>query len=287
MRLSRPVTEIIKVRCSYRAYDGRPLEPAARDALQAQLEAPQRGPFGNEVRLVLLGERRPSEQPRKLGTYGVISGAPCFLVGSVREGQHALEDFGHVFERVVLAATDLGLGTCWLGGTFKRDQFGMALGAGSDEIVPAVSPVGYPRGRRSLVDSVFRWAAASKKRKPWSDLFFDNDLSTPLTEEAAGSYATALEMVRLGPSASNRQPWRLVRAGDGFHLYLQRTPGYQGRFSVDLQRLDMGIATCHFELTARELGLAGRWRVEAPPVASPPAHTSYVATWTVEGQGAG
>lgn len=280
MRFSRPVTEIIRVRCSYRAYDGRPLEPATLEALQAHLDALQPGPFGGKVRLALLDERQRSEQPRKLGTYGVISGAPGFLAGAVREAPHALEDFGYVFEQAILAATDLGLGTCWLGGTFKRDQFGQALGAAEDELVPAVSPVGHARGRRSLVDSVFRWAAASKKRKPWSMLFFDGDLATPLSERAAGPYATALEMVRLGPSASNKQPWRLVRGADGFELYLQRTPGYQRRFLVDLQRLDMGIAMCHFELTARELGLAGQWRVEAPGIASPPADTSYVATWS-------
>ena len=33
---------------------------------------------------------------------------------------------------------------------------------------------------------------------------------------------------------------------------------------ADLQRVDMGIAMCHFELAARERGLAGRWVVEQP-----------------------
>ena len=28
---------------------------------------------------------------------------------------------------------------------------------------------------------------------------------------------------------------------------------------ADLQRVDIGVAMCHFELTAREQGLAGEW----------------------------
>ena len=38
-------------------------------------------------------------------------------------------DFGYVFEWLILRATDLGLATCWLGGTFKRGAFGQAVGA--------------------------------------------------------------------------------------------------------------------------------------------------------------
>jgi hypothetical protein len=48
---------------------------------------------------------------------------------------------------------------------------------------------------------------------------------------------------------------------------------------VDLQRLDMGIAMSHFELTARELGLSGRWE-NIPPRLSPLAEkTEYVWSW--------
>jgi nitroreductase len=94
-------------------------------------------------------------------------------------------------------------------------------------------------------------------------------------------------MVRLGPSASNKQPWRVMKNGDSWHFFLARTRGYgQGRFrrtgrAADMQRLDMGIAMCHFELAARELGLDGRW-VTTVPVIDPPAIddlTEYTASW--------
>jgi hypothetical protein len=48
---------------------------------------------------------------------------------------------------------------------------------------------------------------------------------------------------------------------------------------ADIQRLDMGIAMAHFELTARELGLSGRWERKEPSVQKPDELTEYVVSW--------
>jgi hypothetical protein len=58
---------------------------------------------------------------------------------------------------------------------------------------------------------------------------------------------------------------------------LSRTFGYKHLRDVSLQEIDMGIALCHFELTARELGLPGGWRQDdtAPKIKS----WEYVASW--------
>lgn len=89
-------------------------------------------------------------------------------------------------------------------------------------------------------------------------------------------------MVRLGPSASNRQPWRVVRQerSDSFHFYLRRSKGYDKLIkAVDLQRLGLGIAMSHFELTARELSLSGRWERRPPSLSPLPERTEYVQSW--------
>ena len=49
--------------------------------------------------------------------------------------------------------------------------------------------------------------------------------------------------------------------------------------AVDLQRLDLGIAMSHFELTAWELGLVGRWVNQPPSMGSLPERIEYVQTW--------
>jgi hypothetical protein len=41
----------------------------------------------------------------------------------------------------------------------------------------------------------------------------------------------------------------------------------------------MGIAMCHFALTAEELGLRGIWTIHEPDIAKPNALTEYIASW--------
>jgi len=55
---------------------------------------------------------------------------------------------------------------------------------------------------------------------------FDSYFETPLTKTKANKYTPVLEMVRLSPSASNKQRWRLVLEGNCIHFFLQRTRGY-------------------------------------------------------------
>jgi nitroreductase len=120
---------------------------------------------------------------------------------------------------------------------------------------------------------------------PWEKLFFHRRFSVPLTREEAGGYATPLELVRLGPSASNKQPWRIVKDGNVWHFYLQRTKGYGGGLisnllkGADLQRIDMGIAMSHFELAARELGLSGKWTTREAAIEKPDVLTEYTVSW--------
>lgn len=282
MDYSRSILEIIRERSSRRSYTPQPLEADKLTALQDSF-ATVRGPFGGPARFLVLDTAGWGEAKlNALGTYGTIQGARWFLVGMIRRGGNDMEDFGYQFEQVILRATDLGLGTCWIGGIFNRSRFAEKAGVREEEVLPAVSPLGYPTPKRSVADSIIRWSAGSKNRRPWQERFFLGNFGTPLAEVAAGPYREPLEMVRLGPSASNRQPWRVVREPerDVFHFHLCRSRGYDKLIkAVDLQRIDLGIAFGHFELAARELGLNGHWEKLPPSVPSLPERTEYVGSW--------
>ena len=278
VKIPSPI-DAMRARSSCRTYDGRPLADEETGRLRAFLGANTSGPFGNPVRfeLIDLGEEERGEL-RRLGTYGVIRRAGLFIAGAVTRGPRAQEDYGYAMERNILFATALGLGTCWLGGTLNRAGFARRLGVGPRELVPAISPVGRSAERRSLTDRVFRFAAKSDHRKPWSELFFDGAPGVPLTPGGDSAIGRALECVRLAPSASNRQPWRVVRDRAALHFFLERTPGYDKLTrEVKLQEVDMGIALCHFELAAAELGLAGALRDATPPF--DPGPWEYVTSW--------
>jgi hypothetical protein len=156
------------------------------------------------------------------------------------------------------------------------------IGLRSDETLPAVLSVGPIADKPRLFDRVARRAVRADRRLPWEQLFYDGVFGRPLSRERAGAYAVPLEMVRLGPSASNKQPWRVVMDGDAYHLYLQRTPGYARRTGHDLQRVDAGIAMAHLSLAGAECGLLGSWQMDTPQIDVPDERTQYIASWIAQ-----
>lgn len=283
---SKPIVDLIRHRSSCRTYLAQPIEPGLQHQLTDFAAALGPGPLGGTARFQFIAaDPEDSAALRQLGTYGFIKGATAYLVGATQDGEEKLEDFGFLMEKLVLFATDLGLGTCWLGGTFTKSSFAQRIHARPDELIPAVTPLGYCAPTRRPVDRLIRNRAGSDRRLPVERLFFAEQFGLPLDLSSADNYALPLKMVRLAPSASNRQPWRIIEQAQNWHFYLQRTPGYRDSMlnriftHADLQRVDMGIAMCHFELTARELGLAGEWLQADPGINLPDELTSYIATW--------
>jgi len=275
------ILDAVRARTSVRAYAATSPDTETASALADLLAGEHLGPFGHRVRIELLDlSEEDRQETRHLGTYGFIKGARQYILCAIEETPRAREDLGFCFERVVLEATRIGLGTCWMGGTFKRGRFAERMGLSDAEVLPIISPVGIPAQRRSWRERVIRVGAGSDKRKPWNTLFFDATPDAPLGQEAAGPLAPVLEAVRLGPSASNKQPWRVVRDADcsTCHLFLQRTSGYDRMFGgIDLQSVDAGIAMCHLELVSREVGLEGGWQKVDPELDGWSAE--YVASW--------
>lgn len=284
MVYSQPVTDIITQRFSCRSYLASPIASEKRQQLADFIAAHQAGPFGSPTRFELVAATETDRQAlRGLGTYGFIKNPPGFIVGAMGESAQNLEDFGYAMERIVLFATDIGLSTCWLGGSFSKSSFAKKISLNSGESAPAVTSVGHVAGAPR--DDQPRPRVDESRRHAWDELFFDQKFGAPLSRQAAGPYAAPLEMVRLGPSASNKQPWRIVRDGNVWHFYLQRTRGYGNSVAfrllrlADIQRLDMGIAMSHFELTANELGLQGQWVIAEPGIEKPDEITAYTVSW--------
>ncbi|MFW5861603.1 MAG: nitroreductase family protein [Spirochaetota bacterium] len=285
MEFSNSLHKIVTKRYSCRTYRQEKLSDSDRLQLETYIDEIPAPPFGNTVRLQLKAASPDDEKSLKnLGTYGVIRNPAGFIIGAVGEGEKNLEDFGFVMEHVILFATHMELGTCWLGGTFSRSAFAGAIALSHDELLPAVVSVGYPAKKKSMMDAMIRFSAGSNRRKPWEELFFDGSFHARLDQAGAGMYVDALEMVRRAPSASNRQPWRVMRDGEGvFHFYLDRTKGYSSSSKklfglLDLQRVDMGIAMCHFQRAAAEMNLNGSFIADNEALV-PGEHREYVISW--------
>jgi len=276
MKLAFEMEKTVKTRYSVRTYKDQPIAAETRAKLQSYINTLS-NPFGASVTFAML-ESKTAANGDKLGTYGMITGAKEYFGASVRSSDLSLEGLGYEFESLVLYAASLGIGTCWLGGTFNRGEFAKALSVKEDDLLPAISPIGYP-AKKNLKESLVRKSIKADKRKPWNTLFFNDNFSSPLSEEDAGSYAFPLEMTRLGPSASNKQPWRIVRIANTYHFYEDKAQGYSDRLGFDVQKIDMGIAACHFQLAAMEKDLAGTFEKLTAPSIDTPENMLYCFSW--------
>ena len=277
-----PVSNVIKNRVSVRTYKEQELSDRDRDKIVKFISTVE-GPFRAKVRYELIESKDISKGENiKLGTYGVIKGTSTFLLSAAEKGKMDLEQLGYTFEKIVLYCTSIGIGTCWMAGTFKRGEFAKAIKLRQNEMLTAISPLGYASEKRSFIDSAVRLTAGSKKRKEWEELFFEGDFDKSLENNNSERYCEALEMVRIAPSASNLQPWRIVKQKNEFHFFLKGKKGYNSAFGFNIQRIDIGIAMCHFELCMQENGIQGSWRESNPNLEKVPADTEYIISWIMD-----
>ena len=281
-----PITDVIRRRFSCRNYLDKPIEADKQGSLLDFIGGLPAGPFGSHPRFKLVAASGEDNAALNgLGTYGFIRNPAGYIIGAALPGEKYLEDFGFLMESIILFATRLGLGTCWLGGSFTRSSFSEKISLREGEQIPAATAIGEYVDTDKNRSGLIRRFAKGDRRLPWERLFFEKDFNHPMETINLHELSTALEMIRLAPSASNKQPWRVVREGNAFHFYLQRTPGYKDSMLkkalgiVDLQRVDMGIAMCHFDLTVKDLGIPGRWIAEEPKNEKLDNLTEYSASW--------
>ena len=240
------MTEAIKIRRSVRTYLKKPLNKKEEEIVKSLLSETEKkkAPFGNQARFFYYSTNKSfDDEAKKIGTYGFVKNAPSFFGGVIENTFQGIIDFGYLFEHIILELTKHDFGTVWLGGTFSRNAFSHEVH--EHEVIPAISPVGYSVEKLSLMEKAIRMTIKADRRKPIEELFFVNDFNHPIRENHP--YMKYLELVQLGPSASNKQPWRVIVDDKKVHFYLQRTPKYAESIPFIMQGLDMGIAIYHFE----------------------------------------
>jgi len=245
----------IQQRVSVRSYGERPVEPTLLERLLALSTTADRL-TGVPPRIALVSG---VEQTRRvltymIGSYGLVQNSPHLLVGVMPEESDAARlDLGYVLEQAVLEATRLGLGTCWVTGSYDAQRAGEAVGLAAGEVAAAVCALGYPAQARwgRFHDRTVRRLAGGHRRRPLTDIVFSEHWGKLWTPEGADRTLVAvLKHARVAPSATNRQPWRFVVRPDYVALALARSAPIDG-----------GIVMAHFALASAALGYDGRWEV--------------------------
>jgi nitroreductase len=161
-------SSLIKKRYSVRAY--RP-DPVEKEMLEGVLEAARLAPTASNRQpfriIVAQTEGRQDEMRRMYDRDWFVEAPIIICVCGVKSEawvsrggmNYVYVDVAIVMDHIILAATDLGLGTCWVG-AFDKDVAVEVFGL-PDDLEPVVmTPLGYaadqpePKERRPLSDLV-------------------------------------------------------------------------------------------------------------------------------------
>ena len=231
--------EAIQKRRSVRTFDGTRMDAEKLQAVVSFAEKVE-NPYDLAITWQVLDvEKQKLRCP-------VITGTNCFLGGKMARVPHAEEAFGYTLEKVVLYAETIGLGTTWIAGTMDRAAFEEAMGIREGQVMPCVTPLGVPAKKMSLRETLMRKGVKADTRLNFEELFFDSN-GKPLSTQQVGEWQLPLDLVRMAPSAVNKQPWRVVMTDSGAHFYKN---GKKPDTEWDVQKIDIGIALCHFEIGA-------------------------------------
>jgi nitroreductase len=245
----------IRLRTSVRSYSSRPVQQDLLERLLALgKDATHLTPVCPRIILVTGVDETRHILTHIVGSYGLVRNVPHLLVALLpEESPRAQVDAGYVLEQVVLEATLLGLGTCWITGTYDAGRAGESVRLAPGEVAGAVCAVGHAGsgGFDRLHDTAVRRLARGDRRKALTESVFAQRWGGPWSPEGADPrLVEVLECARLAPSAANRQPWRLGVA--------------PGRMSLALARasyFDAGIVMAHVALVSEQLGRPGHWEL--------------------------
>ncbi|OGW40493.1 MAG: nitroreductase [Nitrospirae bacterium RBG_13_39_12] len=256
--------ETITIRRSRRLFISEPVPENLLERLNTVCN--QFRPF-TEARAVMVTHSANKVFKGITANYGKIKGAPALIafIGNIRDS-HIYEKVGYLGEGIVLEATALNLGTCWVGVLFRPDVAASLIKIKEGEKVFAVTPIGYVKKEWSMEEKIMTGFGWTHKRKSLDELVTGIDkVKWPLWIK------TALEAARIAPSAVNRQPWRFKVEPDNITVSLDNP---KDTFNIPKQ-LDCGIAMLHIEVASLYCGVTGEWEfLKLPEVAR------FKVTWS-------
>ncbi len=164
--------DVVAARKSVRSYADKPVE---EEKLTKILEAARLAPsWANKQCCKYIVVKDKTKIDALSSTFiSWMKQAPVVLVacadpkdsGSRNGMDYYLVDVGISTQQAVLAATDLGLGTCWIGG-FDEGKIKRALSIPENIKVVALTPLGYPVDKEGFGAKMIKVLAGTGKRKP-------------------------------------------------------------------------------------------------------------------------
>ena len=265
--------ETIRERHSVREYDGNPLAQAEFDALGAVVEECTRE-SGLDIQLVgdnpevfnviarfglirgcrthvafVVDDAKAGAATGAIADGASTAGASCVeadasVDGALAPGCAKLGDvtraavdevIGYWGQKIVLAAQDMGLNTCWCALCSRKKSRAVVAPGKKVRLVIAVGhgkTQGFSRKTKSI-----------------------GALSSVECAKAPAWFAAAMEAAQLAPTAMNNQNFKITLLSDGKTVRIEAPQS-------GLNVIDEGIVRRNFEIAANEAGADWRWERE-------------------------
>jgi len=191
-----------------------------------------------------------------IGSYGKIEGAESYLVCLAEKNTpYKNEKVGYMGEAAVLEAVSMGVSSCWVTGTYKKEDVAEQVDIKDNELIKSVIALGYAKDKKKLSEKLIKTIVSSGKRKPLEEL-----CENGVDDNWPDWIKTALETARLAPSAINRQPWRFKVGDNKITIKVADAKG-----DKEAKKLDCGISMLHLEVGALYSGVQGEWKFKLDP----------------------
>ena len=172
-------TDVVKLRRSVRKFSNQEVE---KEKIEQILECARLAPSWANKQcwsfIVVKDKEKIELLSKAAGTVNIwFKKAPIMIVAcgdpklsGIRKGiEYFMVDVAISMEHLVLAATDLGLGSCWIG-AFEEEKIKDVLGIPNNIRVVAITPIGYPAEKVGVQETITRVILRSKKRKPLDEI---------------------------------------------------------------------------------------------------------------------
>ena len=220
--------EAIKARHSVRQYTEQPIEAEIIQQLQELIDQCNRD--GNlHIQLVT---DEPNAFSSIIAHYSKFRGVRNYIAMVCKKGDDV--NLGYYGEKVVLLAQMLGLNTCWVGASYRKqpDRYKVE----SDETLVCVVSLGYGANQ----------GVQHPQKRTVADVTEDRrtaDHGKPFPEW----FVRGVEAALMAPTAVNQQKFTFI-------LHDSNKVDAQKRFAIfaSYAPIDLGIAKCHFEIGAGE-----------------------------------
>lgn len=236
--------EAITKRISCRAFEDRMIDDKTADRIREYVDELNQE-SGLHFQLFVSGQK---DTPAIRMSAAMFSGNVYMFAALVGGDDLASsEKIGYYGQKLVLYATQLGLGTCWVASTYDASSIHVDISEG--EKLWDVIPMGYARSKVPMKQKMIR--AAIRKRDRKQDQFLESDMSYA---DAPAWIRKGIEAIFLGPSAVNQQPVNIVyRNGKVSARIWKKGNG--------LEYNDLGIAKRQFEVGAESAGVRGHFQM--------------------------